>query len=99
MIRIGGNYIKPIADLNHIIDKQKTVSTKRIAPLVRSVGQIYADTSKKVTKQKERIKELERLYNIEKTKSARLSAHVQNHEDLKRAHEELKKKYKALQKR
>lgn len=91
------SYIKQIAELNQIIDNQKTVSTKRLAPLVRAIGQIYADTSKKVTKQKERIKELDRLYNIEKSKAARLSAHVQNHEDLKRAHEKLKKKYKALQ--
>lgn len=83
-----------IAELNKIIEKQKTVSTKRLAPIVQAIAQMYADTGKKITNQRKRIIELERLYNIEKTKNARLSAHVQNHEDLKRAHNELKKKLK-----
>jgi predicted RNase H-like nuclease (RuvC/YqgF family) len=88
--------MKQIAELKNIIENQKTISTSRLAPFIEAIGKSYAETAAKVANQKGTINTLNRNYSVEKSKAAKLAAHVQHHEDLKRLHHKAKGDLKAL---
>lgn len=90
--------MKELAELRKIVESQKTVSTKRLGPLFDKIQKSYIQTAIKVKNQKETIKKINSNYSIANSKAARLSVHVQTHEELKKAHTELLKKHKEVTK-
>ncbi|MGE6379915.1 hypothetical protein [Peribacillus muralis] len=90
--------MKELAELRRIVNGQKTVSTKRLKPLLDEIQSSYIQTGNKVKSQAETIRKINKKYSVANSKAARLSVHVQTHEDLKKAHTELKAKYKAAMK-
>ncbi|MFI8492203.1 hypothetical protein ACIGC1_04720 [Peribacillus butanolivorans] len=90
--------MKELAELRKIVDGQKTVTTKRIKPLLDEIQKSYVQTANKVKHQKDTIKKINSNYSVVNSKAARLSVHVQTHENLKKAHSELKAKHKAAMK-
>ncbi|MGE7766646.1 hypothetical protein [Peribacillus sp. NPDC096540] len=90
--------MKELAELRRIVDSQKTVTTKRIKPLLDEIQKSYIQTANKVKSQKETIKKINSNYSVANSKAARLSVHVQTHEELKKAHSELKAKHKEAMK-
>lgn len=90
--------MKELAELRKIVDVQKTVTTKRLRPLLDQIQSSYIQTANKVKSQKETIKKINSNYSVANSKAARLSVHVQTHEDLKKAHSELLKKHKEVMK-
>ncbi|MBT2647241.1 hypothetical protein J7E52_10980 [Bacillus sp. ISL-34] len=91
--------MKELAELKEIVENQKTVRTKRLGPLLNEIQKSYIQTANKVKRQKETIKKINTNYSVANSKAARLSVHVQTHEDLKRAHSELLKKHKEVMKK
>ncbi|MES1041240.1 MULTISPECIES: hypothetical protein [Peribacillus] len=75
--------MKELAELRRIVDGQKTVSTKRLKPLLDEIQKSYIQTANKVKSQKETIKKINTNYSVANSKAARLSVHVQTHEDTK----------------
>lgn len=90
--------MKELAELKEIVENQKTVRTKRLGPLLNEIQKSYIQTANKVKHQKETIKKINTNYSVTNSKAARLSVHVQTHEDLKRAHSVLLKKHKEVMK-
>ncbi|PJN87698.1 hypothetical protein [Bacillus sp. mrc49] len=90
--------MKGLAGLRKIVEGQKTVSTKRLKPLLDEIQSSYIQTGNKVKSQAETIRKINKKYSVVNSKAARLSVHVQTHEDLKKAHSELKAKHKAAMK-
>lgn len=90
--------MKELAELRRIVEGQKTVTTKRLKPLLDEIQQSYIQTANKVKSQKETIKKINSNFSVANSKAARLSVHVKTHEDLKRAHSELLKKHKEVMK-
>lgn len=90
--------MKELAELRKIVENQKTVRTKRLGPLLDEIQKSYIKTANKVKHQKETIKKINANYSVANSKAARLSVHIQTHEDLKRAHSELLKKHKEVMK-
>ncbi|MGE6379941.1 hypothetical protein [Peribacillus muralis] len=90
--------MKELAELRRIVEGQKTVSTKRLKPLLDEIQSSYIQTANKVKNQKETIKKINSQYSVANSKAARLSVHVQTHEELKKAHTDIKAKHKAAMK-
>lgn len=90
--------MKELAELRRIMDGQKTVTTKRLKPLFEEIQRSYIQTANKVKSQKETIKKINSNYSAANSKAARLSVHVQTHEELKKAHSDLKSKHKEAMK-
>lgn len=90
--------MKELAELRRIVDGQKTVTTKRLKPLLDEIQKPYIQTANKVKSQKETIKKINSNYSVANSKAARLSVHVQTHEELKKAHSDLKAKHKEVMK-
>ncbi|KWW17933.1 hypothetical protein AS888_20690 [Peribacillus simplex] len=90
--------MKELAELRRIVENQKTVSTKRLKPLLDEIQRSYIQTANKVKSQKETIKKINSNYSVANSKAARLSVHVQTHEELKKAHTDLKAKHKTAMK-
>lgn len=90
--------MKELAELRNIVENQKTVRTKRLKPLLEEIQRSYIQTANKVKGQKETIKKINSNYSVANSKAARLSVHVQTHEELKKAHSDLKVKHKEAMK-
>lgn len=55
--------MKEFAILKKITDNQKTISTKKLAPLIASIQKAYIQTSKKVARQENTIQVINNNYN------------------------------------
>ncbi|PJN91031.1 hypothetical protein, partial [Bacillus sp. mrc49] len=73
--------MKGLAGLRKIVEGQKTVSTKRLKPLLDEIQSSYIQTGNKVKSQAETIRKINKKYSVVNSKAARLSVHVQTHED------------------
>ncbi|MFS0822153.1 hypothetical protein [Bacillus sp. 1P02SD] len=88
--------MNPIDQLNTIINSQKTVSTTKLAPIVKSFMKMYNNTAQKVNSQKNKIDELNKKYQQAKHKADKRLELVEQHERLKIHHRNLEREYNLL---
>jgi hypothetical protein len=84
--------MKEIVELKEIVANQKTVTTKKLAPLIKAIGQAYANQGEIITNQRNSLKDLNSRYNKVNKKAAKYAALVEEHEKLKNAHNKVKEK-------
>lgn len=53
--------MKEITELKEIISSQKTVTTKKLKPLVEAIGKAYSDQGKRINAQREVLSQHEAL--------------------------------------
>ncbi|MFE4814629.1 hypothetical protein ACFQ9Y_26550 [Peribacillus simplex] len=61
--------MKELAELKRIVDGQKTVTTKRLKPLLDEIQKSYIQTANKVKSQKETIKKVNSNYSVANSKA------------------------------
>lgn len=55
--------MKEFAILKEAIENQRTITTKRLGPIIANIQKSYIQTSKKVARQEETIKKINDNYN------------------------------------
>lgn len=55
--------MKELAELRKIVDGQKTVSTKRLVPLLDAINKSYVESGQKIKRQSEEINRQQGLYD------------------------------------
>lgn len=78
-------------ELQQIIRDQKTVSTKRLEPLVKKADKERIELGEKIRRQRNANAELNKKYQQEKEKAQRRKRAMEDYENLKKKHNKLLK--------